>query len=278
MSETAPDKYKATWVSHSSISDFLTCPKLYYYRAIYRNPTTGHKITIMSPPLALGGVVHDVVESLSILPVEERLAVSPLKKYDTAWKNISGEKGGFKDQDEEGKYYNRGKEMIQRVIDNPGPINKKAVKIKEELPHYWLSKEDGIILCGKIDWLEYIPKKDAVHIIDFKTGRGEESADSLQLPIYLLLVKNTQRRQVAKASYWYLDRDVKPKKQTLPDEDESFQKVYTVAKRMKLARSLERFKCKSDGCRWCGPYERAISGHGKKVGESVYKQDIYVLH
>jgi len=59
------DKYKATWVSHSSMGDFLKCPRLYYLRSIYKNPVTKNKMTIMEPALALGQVVHEVIEPLS---------------------------------------------------------------------------------------------------------------------------------------------------------------------------------------------------------------------
>ena len=63
-----PDQYTAVWVSHTSISDFLQCPRAYYLKNVYKDPKTRHKIQLMSPPLALGQVVHSVLESLSILP------------------------------------------------------------------------------------------------------------------------------------------------------------------------------------------------------------------
>ena len=66
------DKYTAVWVSHSSISDFLQCPRAYFLNNVYRDPQTGHKINLMSPPLALGQAVHYVIESLSILNVDKR--------------------------------------------------------------------------------------------------------------------------------------------------------------------------------------------------------------
>src|SRR3989338_4517432 len=115
------DKYTAVWVSHSSITDFLKCPRAYFLHNIYKK---------------------------------------------------------------------RGEEMLSYLGQNPGPLKNLAVKIKMDLPYYYLSEQDNIILCGKIDWLEYLPESDSVHIIDFKTGRGEEDKDSLQLPIYHLLVTN----------------------------------------------------------------------------------------
>jgi len=257
--------------------DFITCPRLYYLRNVYKDPTTGNKITVMSPPLSLGQIVHDVLESLSTLPVEERLKWPLLKKYETAWEKVTGKKGGFTSKSQEEEYKNRGRQMIKKVTDNPGPIAKRAVKIKQELPHYWLSEEDEIILCGKIDWLEYLEDSDSVHILDFKTGRREEDKDSLQLPIYLLLVKNTQSREVGKASYWYLESKDEPTEVDLPDENESYEKVIKLAKRVKLARQLEHFKCPKDGCRYCIPLEDVLRGKGELVGKSTYNQDVYIL-
>jgi hypothetical protein len=125
--------------------------------------------------------------------------------------------------------------------------------------------------------LEYEEKTDSVHIIDFKTGKNEEKEDSLQLPIYLLLATNTQSKKVSGASYWYLDRDDGIVEKKLPDTRESFEKVYTVARRIKLARQINHFKCPKDGCYACRPYERILKGDGEKVGVSDTKQDMYIL-
>jgi ATP-dependent helicase/DNAse subunit B len=277
-SSSQPDKFKAVWVSHSSIADFLKCPRLYYLRNVYKDPVTRHKFTIMSPPLALGQAVHEVVESLSILPSNDRLSISLHKKFDVSWEKISGKKGGFKDHAQEMEYKERGKNMLSRIEQNPGPVLRKAIKIKADggLPYYWLSEEDNIILCGKIDWIEYL-EDDSVHIVDFKTGKNDEDGESLQLPIYLLLAKNTQKRSIAKASYWYLDRDDGMAEKTLPDAIEAFEKVYSVAKRIKLARQIEHFKCPHDGCFACTPFERILKHEGEKVAESEYGQDIFIL-
>lgn len=273
------DKYSATWVSHSSISDFLKCPRSYYLRNVYKNPATGHKMTVVSPPLALGQAVHEVIESLAVLPVEERLKISLVKKLDPVWLKITGKKGGFKTHSEEMVYRERGTQMLINLQEDPGPILNKAVKIKSTmgLPNYWLSEEDNIILCGKIDWLEYKEESDSVHIIDFKTGKNEEHEDSLQLPIYLLLATNTQSKIVSEVSYWYLDRDSGLTGKKLPDMEKSFEKVYEVARRIKLARQINHFKCPKDGCFSCRPYERILKGEGEKVGVSETRQDLYIL-
>lgn len=277
MENSPKDKYSAVWVSHSSLADFLRCPELYYLRNVYKDPLTGHKITRMEPALALGQIVHDVIESLSVLPAEDRLKISLIKKFDTEWGKVSGKKGGFKTKEQEEEYKNEGVKMLERVMKNPGPLLRKAIKIKQELPHYYLSEEENIILCGKIDWLEYLPETDSVHVIDFKTGKNEESEESLQLPIYQLLITNTQSRALTKASYWYLRTSNEPKEVNLPDISESKDKVLALAKRAKLARQLERYVCPHGGCKYCVPLKQIKSGKGELVGVSSYNQDIYII-
>jgi len=275
----AKDKYSAVWVSHTSISDFLKCPRAYYLNNLYKDPQTGHKIQIMSPPLALGQVVHEVLEALSVKPTKERLKNSLIDRYNQVWKKVSGKKGGFFDEQTEQRYKLRGEEMLRRVMNHPGPISRLAVKIQQDLPHYWLSEEDNIILCGKVDWLEYLPDEDAVHIIDFKTGKKRDNSDSLQLPIYHLLVHNVQKRKVAKASYWFLQVDDELTEQELPSLEESADQVLQIAKKIKLARQLEHFKCPhgEDGCPACRPLEDVVAGTAIKVGTNDYKQDVYVF-
>lgn len=279
MTPMPGDKYAATWVSHTSITDFLQCPRAYYLKNVYRDPESRHKIQLMSPPLALGQAVHEVVESLSVLPVKDRFRDSLLTKFQTAWKKISGRRGGFLDSDTEQRYKSQGEEMLEMVTKNPGPLKRLAVKIKADLPYYWLSEADDIILCGKIDWLEYLPDADAVHIIDFKTGKREERDDSLQLPIYYLLATHTQSRPVVQASYWYLRNSPELSEQVLPDANSAHEKILAIAKKIKVARKLESFKCPQGelGCYACRPYEAILRGEAEKVGLNEYQQDVYIL-
>lgn len=270
------DKFSATWVSHSSIGDFLKCPRAYYLNNVYKSQVSGHKITLMSPPLALGQAVHEVVESLSVLPVKERFKEPLSSKLEKAWQKVEGKKGGFGSEPAEKRYKDRALTMLKKVLDDPGPLNNLAVKINMDLPHYWLSEEDEIILCGKIDWLEYLPDVDGVHIIDFKTGKYREEKDSLQLPIYYLLVENCQKRPVKQASYWYLAKDDGLEEKPLPDLKEAEARVLKVAKEVKLARKLERYGCPKGGCRACLPLEKIVKGEAEFVGVNDFNQDVYI--
>lgn len=273
------DKFSAVWLSHSSISNFKNCPRAYYLASIYRDPRTGHKIALTSPAMSLGSAVHDVLESLSVLPTTDRFKVSLLERFESAWAKVSGSVGGFPDLETESRYKKRGEDMLRRVMAHPGPLTGKAVKIKMDLPYYWISEEDNLILCGKLDWLEYNESDDSVNILDFKTGNSEEAVDSLQLPIYHLLAHNCQTRTIKKASYWYIARDDMPISKNLPDLDKSKELVMKVGKEMKLARSLERFKCHSgeSGCKHCLPLEKILRGEAVFVGTGEYGTDLYAI-
>ena len=159
--------------------------------------------------------------------------------------------------------------MLRRVMRNPGPLSRLAVKIKEDLPWFWLSEEEEIILCGKIDWLEYLPETDQVHIIDFKTGKNDEDENSLQLPIYYLLVHYCQHRAVAKASYWYFESSDEPVEQELPDLAWAEAEVLAIAKKIKTVRKLEHYKCPQgeNGCWACRPMEQILKGEAQLVGK-----------
>lgn len=279
------DKFTAIWLSHSTISTFKSCPRAYYLSSLYRDPRNNHKISLITPAMALGSAIHEVLESLSVLPAADRFKVSLIEKFQSAWGKVSGIRGGFSDQDTEKHYRDRGEEMLRRVMAHPGPLENKTVKIKQKLPYYWISEDDNLILCGKLDWLEYLPAQagleteDAVNIIDFKTGVGEEKVDSLQLPIYYLLAHNCQSHRVKGASYWYLNRDDLPTHKNLPNLDKSKELVMKAGKEIKLARSLNRFKCPSgeSGCRHCQPFEKILRGEAQFVGTGDYGSDVYML-
>ncbi len=271
------------WVSHSKIALFLKCPRAYYLQYEYKDPKTGNKINIINPALALGNAVHEVFEVLlkEKVPADKRFEKSLLTIFNSSWVKFAGKAGGFKNSAEEMEYKNRGALMIQRVTDNPGPLLRKTVTLPEPEdglpPRFFISKEENILLCGKVDWIEYLPDDDSVHIIDFKTGKHDEDPNSLQLPIYSLLVKNLQKRNIKKISYWYLETDNTLSEMLMPDLDTAEKAVVQVAKQIKKARLEGAFKClRSGGCFACRPLERIIEGKAEFIRTSGY-QDIYVV-
>ena len=271
------DKYTALWISHSSLSDFLKCPRSYFLKNVYKNPQTQRKIQLITPALSLGSAVHEVIESLSILPADQRFHQPLPDKFTRLWQKYRGKSGGFFEQRTEDYYFRRGLEMITRLVQHPDPLEKLAVKIKADLPHYWLSEKDQIILCGKIDWLEFQAETRTVCIIDFKTSSREESPESLQLPIYYLLANHCQSYPVSHVSYWYLNQTNEPIEKTLPDPAKAESHLLTLARKIKLARQLGHLICPNHGCRYCLPFEKIFQGQAQLVGLNTFGQECYVL-
>jgi ATP-dependent helicase/DNAse subunit B len=265
------------------MGDFLKCPRAYYLHNVYKNPDTGRKINIVSPALSLGSAVHTTLEALKELPVAERLKRDLLADFEKDWQSVAGKSGGFKSKEEEAEAKARGRAMIERVIKNLGPIKHKTVRLKPGkngmAPNFYLSEDENIILNGRIDWLEYVPEDDSVRVIDFKTGKREEHEDSLQLPIYLLLLNALQKRRVSGAAYWYLEKDDAPMEMPLPAAKEAREKVLEVARRVKEAREKKFFDCPrgEEGCYACKPYEAILRGDAEYVGVGGYGQDTYLV-
>jgi len=274
-----PDRYSAIWLSHTSIADFKKCPRAYFLKHLYRDPKTGHRIKLISPPLALGQAIHEVIEQISALPKSNRFDEPLMNRLDRVWEKFSGRRGGFSNLEVENHYRQRGRDMIARLVNYPGFLKELAVKISMDLPYFWLSEEDNLILCGKIDWLRYLPEEDAVEIIDFKTGRGAEEDDSLQLSIYQLIAQKCQDRPVKGAYFWYLDRQNYPQEMDLPDESEVIKKIIKIGKKIRLAHQMDRFLCPQgeNGCPYCLPMEAIVRGQAEFVGLDEFGQDVYFL-
>jgi RecB family exonuclease len=279
------DKYSATWESHSSMGDFLKCPRLYYLHNVYKDPVTNRKMTIVNPHMSLGIAVHNVLEGLGNYPSEERMNRDLRAQFEEEWLKVTGKQGGFLSLEQEEEFKMRGKEMINTVIRDPRFLVNKRIKLPQgTMPcNFYLSEDDNIILNGLIDWIEYLPD-DTLHLIDFKTGKKEEQDSSLQLPIYLLLCNALQKRTVSKASYWYLETDKMVEKE-LPDIDTAYRDVYAVALRVKEARDKKEFNCPGGegGCMHCRPYEDILRlKHGEEssaeyIGVGGFNQDVYII-
>lgn len=283
-----PDKYKSVWISHSSINDFLSCHRLYYIKNVFKDPVTKRKINLTSPYLTLGIVVHKVIEDLKNIKSdgrEKEIKENLLQNFKKEWSKYNLKKGGFKDKEEENKFFERGEEMIKKIINNPRELLNKIIPISyfyegNMIPNYYLSIEDNIILCGSIDWIEYL-EENKIRIIDFKTGRNDEDDDSFQLPIYYLLLTNLQKEnnkkveyKIREAAYWYLDHENKKEESQhnefqiikidegkIEDIKEAEKKLLEIGKKIKSFREGGDFKCNNeevvgDGCKHCKQFEK----------------------
>ncbi len=267
----------ALWISHSSIEDYLKCPRAYYLKNVYKDPQSRRKIALITPALALGQAVHDTLEALSVLPVADRDFSLLPERFTGAWEKLSGKNGGFKDAAEEGQYKERGLAMLERVRRNPGLLQVKAVRLKQELPSFMLSEAENIMLCGKIDWLKYCQEDDSLHVLDFKTGMREEKSGSMQLPIYCLIVSRCQKRPVSAVSYWYLESSDEPAQMPLTSLEEDEARLLELGRDIRRIRESGYYDCSRGGCFACDPYEEIIAGRAEYVGVSGYERDTYVV-
>lgn len=263
---------------------------------MYKDPRTGHKVSMVSPHMSLGVAVHEVLEGLAEFPADTRMGRDLLALYESEWKKVTGKKGGFVSADEEQEFKARGTVMLEKVAGDPRFLVNKCIKLKRDtMPcNFYLSEEHNIILNGLVDWIEYLPETDSLHIVDFKTGKVEEKDGSLQLPIYLLLCNALQKRKVTKASYWYLESDKLTEKE-LPNIETARQDVLGIALKVKEARDIAKregpdkaFVCpqgaynpatKEGGCNNCRPYEFILARDPlvEYVGVGGFSQDMYIF-
>lgn len=284
-----PDKYKSVWLSHSSLKDFNSCHRLYYLKNIFKDPSSRRKIGIVSPYLTLGITIHKVIENLKNIKTTERekeIKENLLNNFEKEWSKYHLKNGGFESEEEENKFFERGRNMIQKIVDDPKELLQKIIPLSyfyegDMIPNYYISPEENLILCGSIDWIEYLEESDALRIIDFKTGRNDEDVDSFQLPIYYLLLTNLQKEnkrskiyEIKEAAYWYLDHHNKKDgsehdefqiisidEGKLEDIEYAKEKIIKIGKNIKKLREGNDFKCnkekvEGEGCKHCEEYEK----------------------
>jgi RecB family exonuclease len=283
--------FGSVWLSHSSISDFEKCPRLYFLRNIYKKPPENKKIQVVNPYLTLGITVHDTLESIRYLPKNLRFEKPLTDIYEELWTSMceqnglpAGKRGGFDSAAREKEFKDRGMAMVKMVQDHPGPVANLSTIIKskgEMVASMWLSEIDGLVLCGNVDWVEVLPD-GTLHIIDFKTGKNEEDSGSLQLQIYLLLAAAGNRRPVTKTSYWYLEKESSPREVPIPDLSGVMDVLIAKGRKIKQARLNQNnggLACPEGGCRYCRDYEKVFRGEAENVGiDPIREKLLYYLN
>lgn len=292
------DKYKAIWLSHSSISDYKKCQRLYYLQNIYKNPKTGKKINLSSPYKTLGVSVHSVLENLNKLKIEDRLKVDFLSRFEEEWnKNVLV--AGFNNKEEEGMFKDRGIKMLQNVKEDYKILKNKTIPLNtyydgDMLPNIYVDEYENVILCGNLDWIEYNQEDKTLSVVDFKTGKNEEKEDSYQLPIYKILLESLQDKwKVKNGKYWYLEPgdiveksisedtvskiledvkkigiEIRDKRFSWDEKFSAWQPLYEVE---------ERFLCTGGEKCECKKYDKVLNGEGMYLGEDIYGKEIYKI-
>lgn len=263
----------SVFISPSTLSDFDKCPQLYYFKSVYR-ATSGLKIQIINPSIALGQVVHEAIDQILKLPAVQRNKDRLFDIFNFLWESITGEKGGF--TMEENDFRSRGNVMLERFWSNGHFREAEMIKLPT-FPKVNLGND--LILTGKLDWIEKV--RDYYYVIDFKTGKNDEKADSLQLPIYAVLACGILKTFDIKTSYWYIDRDDAFTDFPLPDINKTTRLLVEKGEVIVKARQTNSFKCQSgkENCYHCRDIQAVAKGFGKLVAVDTtnYKQEIYII-
>jgi len=274
------NKYQAHWLSHSSISTFKNCPLAYYYSAVFKDDEKC-KISTVSPYMTLGLAVHSPLESLAEVPSEERKNKKFAPEFFKVWESMSGEKGGFENENQENEFKERGIAMLKNVKSNIQYLEGETAFLlpdHSELPWMWLSEEENLILSGKLDYI--LKKENEYFVIDFKTGLKEEKADSLQLPIYRILLNHFLPGGDFRAAYWQLQTAAAPVEKQIPSLAESRELVLDIGRKIKQARLDKNFECPrgDSGCFACQGYQKIINGSATYIARGIYGAKMYKVN
>ncbi|MCL5784527.1 MAG: PD-(D/E)XK nuclease family protein [Patescibacteria group bacterium] len=263
----------ALFLSHTSLNDFLICPRTFFLKNVYRSPKTGYKIQITSPFLALGATIHDTIkwyleigENSSLLKTEDQ--------FRNHWWKYHGKRGGFVSREEEAAFGTRGLKMLENFTQNQACLGSRIPL--PVFPKYPLS--EGVILHGNMDYIGKL-SDGSLQVIDFKTGSKDED-NPMQLYIYAILAENYFRKEVSRASFWYLDRDDNPKEVVLDSLEAKIDWLTQRGQEIKKAIEENNWQCIQGEslCRDCRDYGAILEGKGELVFiDHAYKKEIYFL-
>lgn len=263
----------AIYLSHTSLKDFLNCPKAYYLKNLYKDPATGHKLQIASPYLTLGSTIHETIDWFckeEPKPSKEEI----LKKFRQCWKNYRLKRGGFETLEEEISFGKRGLQMIENFYDHYSALDPCVPPVR--FPKYHLL--DDVILIGNMDYVGQRPD-GSYSVIDFKTGVRDE-VSQLQLNIYAILVEANMGHEVTEASFWYLDRDDMPKPAVIDPVQQTLDWLEVQAKEVKAAVQANEWVCKRYPglCKDCRQYQSLMEKQGEFLfSDYKFKKDFYFL-
>ena len=139
----------ALFLSHTSLHDFLNCPRAFFLKNIYRDKKTGYKLQIASPFLTLGSLVHDMIKWF--LEMGRQISKEQLlDRFENHWLKYQGKRGGFTTNQEEESFKSRGREMLDKFFDNSKILGKMVPPMN--FPKYFLNEDT--VLFGNLDYIE----------------------------------------------------------------------------------------------------------------------------
>ena len=237
-------------LSPSRVSDFLTCPLLYRFRAIDRLPEPE------SPAALRGTLVHEVLEMLFDLPAAQRTLDQAVSLVRPRWRAMSAarpEVAAAISPDALEEWLARAGDRLETyfALEDPSRLEPAA----RELPVY-AELPSGVVLHGRVDRVDQA-RNGALRVIDYKTGRspyvGRETAAMFQLRMYALALWSMEGRVPALLQLLYLgDGVVLTDRPDPADLRRTERKVQAIADAIGRAERNDDFRPKpSVACRWC---------------------------
>lgn len=190
-------KEQKIYLSPTKIRTFLDCNKKYKYQYMDKIDVPESKSTKY---LSLGTSIHSALADFN------KLTDMSLKSLENLHRLLQKHwiRDGYEDIKVEKMFYKRGLDMLTKYFYDPKDQG-QDVLIVEEL----ISIDYGnYVLCGKLDKV-YITNDNKIEIIDYKTGKSVYPLDDLQLPIYLMLLKNTLGIYPHRVSSYFLEYNKK---------------------------------------------------------------------
>ncbi len=264
----------AIYLSYTSLNDFLRCPRSFYLKNVYRDPTTSFKLQITSPFLTLGSTVHDAIKWFLEAPNPKPPLEALLAKYRNFWLKYRLKRGGFLTEEEEATFGKRGIQMLENFYINYHKLAALVAPI--EFPKYPLAED--VILMGNTDYIGMLPD-GSLQVVDFKTGAHDEES-RLQLYIYAILAESNYQKPVSSVNFWYLDRESDLREVVLDPLEDTLKFLKDKALEIKDAIVEGNWVCvKGEGlCKDCRDYLAVIGGRGEFMfSDHRYKKEVYFL-
>ena len=180
-------------LSHSSISLYLECPLKYKFRYI-----DGLKEKPKSY-LSFGSSVHAALEFFFGSKFQDHPSLDEVYDYyKKEWK-----KEGYKDADEENKYFESGKIIIREFYDKHTKPYVRPLAVEHDI----LFEVNGVKIKAVIDRIVKIDDK-SVEVVDYKTSKNPFNLSDLmeepQLSMYQLAIEQEMGLRVEKMTYYHL--------------------------------------------------------------------------
>lgn len=236
-------------LSATACEDYLSCPLKYKFQHVLKIPAAPQAA------LTFGNLMHASVRCYFELRRERAPALPAFADieqfYSGRWIST-----GYDDEYQEEKYRRAGLDQLRAFVEKHNALALDTAKIQMEKS--FEMELDGIVLEGRIDQIDEIPKNCAaspspeVELIDYKTGRARTEKDaqkSLQLSVYALAAKKVFALRPARVTLYNLTTNEAVSAARSPqDLDEAAQNIRGAAADILAGRfpATPGFIC-----RWC---------------------------